>query len=91
MSKEKVWAKFVPHTLTGEQKQAHENHSRVTVAAAKMFQTSWKQLLQVMRHGAFNDPITNGQSADGWQKIPKKKTWKSSSKIKEDNAYQNHW
>lgn len=85
LGKTKVCAKFVPHTLTGEQKSFRVNHSKEVVAAARNDQNFLKSIVTGDETWCFQyDPEIKRQSAEWKSKnSPQiKKTRKSPSKIK---------
>jgi histone-lysine N-methyltransferase SETMAR len=85
LSKTKVCAKFVPHTLTDEQKSKRVDHFREVVAAARNDRNFLKSIVMGDETWCFQyDPETKRQSAEWKSKnLPQaKKTQKVPSKIK---------
>jgi len=85
LSKTKVCAKFVPHTLTDEQKSMRVNHARDVVATARNDPNFLKSIVTGDETWCFQyDPTTKRQSAE-WKSRnspPAQKTRKTPSKIK---------
>jgi len=85
LQKTKVCAKFIPHTLTDEQKSVRVGHSRDVVAAARNDPNFLKSIVTGDETWCFQyDPETKRQSAEWKSKnSPQtKKTRKVPSKIK---------